>query len=139
MEKSYHVGLKNEEVVTEEDVARFVERFILRRYSWKEFIPGAITENLSCIATGSFLLKLRENLAKKKQGDGKTKVEQYAAFIKSTLQEGQALASFDRILRINGVPIVSPMELSLSIVQRQRTECNPTGLYVNGLKEFIKK
>ncbi len=126
-------------MLTEEDIARFVERFILRRYSWKEFIPKAITGKLSCIVTENFLLKLKENLAKKKTAEGKTKVEQYAAFIRSTLQEGQALASFDRILRINGVPIISPVELSLSIVERQRTECNLTGLYVNGLKEFSKK
>ena len=137
--KTYHVGTRKKTTLTKEDITRFVENFITRRYTVKEFNPDKLTEKLSCIATRNFLAKLKKILGTRKHNNGKTKIEQYAAFIKSTVKDGKALATFDKVLRINGVPIASTVELSLQIVERERTECNPQGLYVNGVKEFIKR
>ena len=131
------VGDRGGYELTEGDVEGFIASYVENRYTWTGFAPKKIVESLSCTTTEGFRKKLETALgdAKHQNKDGET-VEQYAAFVKPRLKDDRSFASFDRILRINAIPLASPQEIALDIVQGARTDCNPVGLYVNGVTEY---
>ena len=83
--------------------------------------------------------KLTSLLGKEKHDNIKEKIEQYIAFIRPSLSDSSSQVQFDRIIRINNIPIIVPTKLELSIIQDHKTRCNPTGLYVNGATEYSHK
>lgn len=135
--KSYLVGERVHEEITEADVESFVVEFVRGRYTWKEFDPSKIMARLGCVGTEGFIKKLGESLGGKKHANEEGRiVEQYAARIVPKLEKDQSFASFDRILRINGVPLATPFQVAVSIVRDEPTACNPLGLYVDSLVEY---
>ena len=135
--RRYFIGRAEGRGLDGDDVKDFVARFVETRYTWDRFDPKEIVGRLRCLGTAEFLGKLEASLGKKGflGGDGE-RVEQYAAFIEPRLQDGKPLASFDRIVRVNGIPIASPVEVWPRIVQGARIPCNPKGLYVEALTEY---
>ena len=135
--KKYYRGVREDVEITEDDVTSFIAGFIKTRYSWAIFDPPGILEKLSCYTTEGFLAKLKETLGKEKYDSKKGQtIEQYVAYIRPRLEEEKAYASFDRILRINGIPLVTPTQIALELVQESMNPCNPMGLYVNSLTEY---
>ena len=133
-ERSYALGDPDGYRLTEDDVERFIVSYVKNRYTWGRFAPKEIIGRLSCTTTKGFRRKLEKLLGNAKHEDGD--VEQYAAFIRHRLEEGRSFATFDRILRINNIPLASPGAVSLDITPGKRTDCNPVGLYVNGTTEY---
>ncbi|HMR24096.1 MAG TPA: hypothetical protein PKC21_01960 [Oligoflexia bacterium] len=123
--------------LTNEDVKDFIEKFVEQRYTWKEFDPKKITYALKPYATKTFLKGLSDLLgnkkAKNKPGES---IEQYVTRIKPILTNTDSFAIFDRILRINDIPIIVPVQIKLGIIKGRKTSFNPMGLYVNSLIEF---
>lgn len=121
---------------TKESVEELVSDFIKVRYEWNSFQPQDIVKKLEPYTTESLRAKLLEEFGKKgvqnKPGES---IEQAVARIRPDVSEKAVLATFDRILRINGVPVVVPMEVSLLLSEGPKTFFNPMGLYVNGLIE----
>ena len=107
------------------------------RYTWAEFQPQEILEKIACLTTKRFRQKLaplfweRQNTTKKDK-----RVEQYAAFVRTQLGDTQTMVTFDRVLRIDGIPLATPAKVALNIIQGEFTPCNPVGLYVHGLTEY---
>ena len=135
--RDYMMGDKESYNLTEEDVKAFVVSYVKNRYTWEEFVPREIVGRLSCITTKGFKKKIEKMLGNlKHEGKESERVEQYVAFIRPRLEEGRSFVSFDRILRINGIPLATPGEISLDIIRGARTACNPIGLYVNGITEY---
>ncbi len=129
--KTYLSGRRIPVETTDEDVKAFVHAFIEARYNWEDFHPKSIVKNVSCLGTKGFQGRLSKLLGNKK-GEG---VEQYVSFINVQLRDKDSTASFDRIIRLKGIPVVTPSGATLKIVRGKRTICNPHGLYVNGLTE----
>ena len=132
----YKVGSSNSYEITEDDVKNFVARFIKSRYNWIEFHPQEILEKIACLTTKKFRQKLAPMLGKTKYDEQNKRVEQYAAFVRSELGDTQTIVTFDKVLRIDGIPLATPTKLALNIIQGEFTPCNPVGLYVHGLMEY---
>jgi hypothetical protein len=121
---------------SKESVEIIIEEFVRARYEWEAFVPQSIIKNLEPYTTDAFQTKLFEEFGKKgfqnKPGES---IEQVVARIKPNVSEKAVLATFDRILRINGIPVVVPTEISLMLSEGPKTFFNPIGLYINGLIE----
>ncbi len=127
---------KSEIKPTKEALAELITEFIKARYEWESFTPQIIIKKLEPFTTEDLRSKLLEEFGKKgfqnKPGES---IEQSIARIKSDISDKAILASFDRILRINGIPVVVPTEISLLLSEGPKTFFNPIGLYINGLIE----
>ncbi|MCB0308575.1 MAG: hypothetical protein KDD48_04330 [Bdellovibrionales bacterium] len=123
--------------IEDSDVKDFIKRFVEYRYNWQTFDPDQILKTIEPLSTSAFRKGLGKILGKQKaeNKEGQS-LEQYVAHIHPKLTETQATASFDRILRINSVPLVVPVQVSLHIIQGTRTPWNPFGLYVDSLTEY---
>lgn len=121
---------------TKESVADLASEFVKVRYEWSSFDPKTITKKIEPFTTEDFRSRLLEEIGKKsfqnKQGES---VEQSLARIRPDVTEKVIIVSFDRVLRINNIPIVVPTQVSLLLVEGPKTYFNPLGLYVNGLIE----
>lgn len=121
---------------TKESVAELVTEFVKARYEWENFEPQVIVKKLEPYTTEALRTKLFEEFGKKgfqnKPGDS---VEQSVARIRPDISDKAVLATFDRVLRINGVPVVVPTEISLLLSEGPKTYFNPMGLYINGVIE----
>ncbi len=129
--------LKNESISpTKESVAELVSEFVRLRYEWSSFNPEQIIKSLEPVTTEGLRSKLLQEFGKKTQENkaGAT-IEEVVARIRPDVSEKAVLATFDRILRVNGVPIAVPTEVSLSLVEGPKTAVNPIGLYINGVIE----
>ena len=136
-ERDYFSGAIGSHELDGEDVKGFVALFVKTRYTWDRFDPKEIAGRLRCLGTPEFLKVLEASPGQGgRAGEDGERVEQYAAFVKPSLHDGKPLASFDRVVRVNGIPIASPTEISLHIVQGARIPCNPKGLYVDATTEY---
>ena len=121
---------------TKESVAELVTEFVKARYEWENFEPQVIVKKLEPYTTEALRTKLFEEFGKKgfqnKPGDS---IEQSVARIRPDISDKAVLATFDRVLRINGVPVVVPTEISLLLSEGPKTYFNPMGLYINGVIE----
>ena len=133
--KEYLIGERKNDVLTQSDLKRFIVDFVKHRHTWEQFDPEAILDGISCKLTKGFLKKLEKKLKAKKRKRGKDDLSQYAAFVRVRIDDGKFSALFDRVVRINGLPLVTASGVSLDIVRDARTGCNPRGLYVNGIVE----
>lgn len=121
---------------TKEAVAELVTEFIKARYEWTSFEPQIIVKKIEPFTTEDLRSKLLEEFGKKgfqnKPGES---IEQSIARIKPNISDKAIIAKFDRILRINDIPVVVPTEISLLLAEGPKTFFNPLGLYINGLIE----
>lgn len=121
---------------TKEAVADLASEFVKIRYEWNSFEPKTITKKLEPLTTEDFRTRLLEEIGKKsfqnKQGES---VEQSLARVRPDVSEKAIIVSFDRVLRINNIPVVVPTQVSLLLAEGPKTYFNPLGLYVNGLIE----
>ncbi len=135
------LSVQSEGVVpTEESVGELVTEFIKLRYEWENFNPEQIIKSLEPLTTEGLRSKLLQEFGKKshQNKEGST-IEQVVARVRPDVSEKAVLATFDRILRVNGVPIAVPTEISLSLVEGPKTAVNPIGLYVNGVVEHERQ
>lgn len=148
-EKIFHEGKREQIKITDEDVKAFIVTWISLRYTWKEYDPDKISKSIAPLSTDGLQEKLNAVLGRQKaqnsappgsspassQDQRTQKIEESVTNIEVTLTEHDALASFDRIVRINGIPVILPSQVSLQIVQGAATRWNRLGLYVNGIIE----
>jgi hypothetical protein len=126
--------------LTETDIKIFVEKFIRRFYSWKDLNPESVLTSVGPLTTESF----RENaitelkVKKEKVFVGK-KIDESVAGVDVQVSKDATIALFDAVLRVEGVPLIVPMQVAVQLVRGAATEWNPMGLYVNSLTEHEGK
>lgn len=130
----YFQGRHNQVDLNEGDIKRFVEKFVTRYYNWSELAPELIIKNIGPLATDGFKENTFANLKQRKEKEfvGK-KIQQSVAGILVQVTKESTIASFDVILRIEGIPLIVPTQASFQLVKGAQTEWNPMGLYVNSL------
>lgn len=138
--QTYHMGKRVGQPISEGAVEQFVERFLKARYEWKSLDPLAMSKGLAPIATDGLNKKLHNLLThlRDKEFQGK-ETSQSIVNIEVQVTEEQVVAHFDKLLRIEGIPIPVPTTVSLNIIQGKPNTWNPIGLYVNGIKEHQTK
>ena len=134
--QQYHAGQRTNLPISEAAVEEFVRQFLHIRYEWDKLEPQAKQKSLSPIVTSGLqkkLLKLLTHL-KDKEFRGK-KTSQAIVNVEVSVTKEKVVASFDKLLRVEGVPIPVPTTLSLHIIQGTPNIWNPIGLLVNGVIE----
>lgn len=136
----YFQGQHTNVNLTETDIKRFTESFVKRFYNWQELEPETILKNVGPLVTDGFkentLLNMKNR--KEKEFSGK-KIQQSATGVIVQVNKDSTLATFDVILRVDGIPLIVPTQIALSLVRGAKTEWNPMGLYVNSLTQFDRK
>ena len=136
----YFAGRKTSLPISEEAVEEFVERFLRVRYEWNALDPKAKRRSLSPVVTDGLQEKLFKLLThlKDKEFQGK-KTSQSIVNVEVSVTKEKVVASFDKLLRIEGVPIPVPTTVSLNIIKGTPNVWNPIGLLVNGIIEHQSK
>ncbi len=136
----YFAGRKTSLPISEEAVEEFVEGFLRVRYEWNKLDPKAKQKSLSPIVTDGLQKKMFKLLThlKDKEFQGK-ETSQAIVNIKVNVTKEKVVASFDKLLRIEGVPIPVPTTVSLNIIKGTPNIWNPIGLLVNGVIEHQSK
>ena len=136
----YLAGQRTNLPISEEAVAEFVRQFLHLRYEWDTLDPQAKRQSLAPIVTEGLqqkLFKLLKHL-KNKEFQGK-ETSQAIVNVKVSVTKEKVVASFDKLLRLAGVPIPIPTTLSLHITKGTANVWNPIGLLVNGVIEHQEK
>ena len=121
--------------ITDSEVKIFVKEFVSNRYNWEKFNPKHILGNISPLITKGLEAKLRKNLPRQfKELKGKS-LQQAIVNLKITIDKNNVTASFDRVLKIDGIALISTSEIAFNIIKGENTWANPLGLYVNGVIE----
>lgn len=138
--QSYYGGKRANVSISEKAVEGFVADFLKRRYEWTELDPMTMRKSLSPIVTDGLNAKLFELVTylKDKEFQGK-KTSQSIVNIEVNVTDDKVIASFDKLLKIEGIPIPVPTTVSLNIIKGSANVWNPIGLYVNGIKEHQSK
>lgn len=134
--KRYAQSERKTDSITEKDVENFIRDFLQQMFNWEKLVPDTITRQVSPLVTSGLLDRIKQELMGRTEKDFKGKsLSQAIANVRVTVTEKNVIATFDKVIRIDGVPLVVPVEMAFSIVRGSSTRWNPMGLYVNGLIE----
>lgn len=133
-QKKFYYPKKKEIEISESDIAAFIVEYVNLRYTWKDLDPTVILRNISPVTTKGLLRKIEKKI-RKESGKKKSnkKIEQTIANIRPLVTQNQSSASFDRIVRVDGIPLMASTQVSFRIVRGSPTAWNPIGLYVDGI------
>ena len=134
-EHYYHVGSKKSVVVQKGNIKRFINRYIEFRYEWGGKLDiEKISKNISPLVTEGFRKKVTQKLKnlENKELKGKS-IDQGHTKPKVEISNTSTIASFDRVLRINGVSLPISTQVLFHLVRGKVTEWNKLGLYINGV------
>jgi hypothetical protein len=118
------------------DVEEFTKSFLASLYVWKEFNGERIARAVAPFADSALVVKVVDAQSQKyvKELKGKS-IAQAITFVEVDVQEAKVVCRFDRVLKIEGIPLVIPAEVTLAMEQGEPTRLNPMGIYVTGILE----
>jgi hypothetical protein len=122
--------------IEKNDVENITRRFLTALYVWAEFNGQVLAKDITPYTEEALVGKIIESQSAKyaKVFKGK-KLEQEISFVKLNVLDDRVVCSFDRILKVEGVPLVIQTELTLSMLQGNPTQQNPMGVFVSGIFE----
>ena len=139
-QQQYLAGKRASLPISEASVEEFVKKFLRIRYEWDNLDPQAKQKSLSPITTSGLRQKLFKLLTYLKNNEFQGKeTSQAIVNIKVSVTKEKIVASFDKLLRLAGVPIPVPTTVSMHIIQGTPNVWNPVGLLVNGIIEHQVK
>ena len=139
-QQQYLAGQRESLPISEAAVAEFVRKFLCIRYEWDNLDPQAKRQSLSPIVTSGLQQKLFKLLTHLKNNEFQGKeTSQAIVNINISVTKEKVVAGFDKLLRLEGVPIPVPTTVSLHIIQGTPNIWNPIGLLVNGVIEHQAK
>ncbi|MBY0386310.1 hypothetical protein K2X05_14225 [bacterium] len=122
--------------IEKEEIVEIIKRFIEKRYQWKKLNLDDVLHHIQPITTTGLLDKVKDDLVLFIKNDlSKKNFQQAVANIEVKVSNNAITASFDRVIRVDGLPLVAPLQLSLELIRGSRTRFNPIGLYINGIIE----
>lgn len=118
------------------EVELFTKQFLASLYVWNDFNTEKITRGLVPFTEDSLAAKVitGQNQKYLKELPGKH-LAQSLAFVQVSVLDDKVVSQFDRVLKIEGIPLVIPTEVTLTMILGEPTSFNPMGIYVSGLKE----
>lgn len=122
--------------IEKSDVEAIIRRFLMALYVWHEFNSQALAKEITPYAEEALVEKIIEAQSLKYGKDFKgKKLAQEITFVKVDVLEDRVVCVFDRILKIEGIPLVIPTEVTLSVLRGSSTRANPMGVFVSGILE----
>jgi hypothetical protein len=118
------------------DVEAFSKRFLTALYVWSGFSGEKLRKEISSLAEDALVPKVVDSQMQKYGKEFKDKkLAQAITFVSVEVLEDRVVCRFDRVLKIEGIPLVIPTEVTLSLLQGNQTALNPMGIYVAGITE----
>lgn len=134
--QEFYQGTSAKVTFEKADVEDFTRKFISALYAWSEFNGDALSKEIGPLAEAGLVTKVIDGHAQKFSKELKGKhLSQAIAFLRIEVLPDRVVCRFDRILKIEGIPLVIPMEVTLSMIQSSPTRLNPMGVYVAGITE----
>lgn len=134
--KHWAIGESKSIPIDKEDIVETVRRFIEGRYEWKKLNWQEMRLFIFPLLTPGLFEKIEDDMSQFiKKEFLKKPFTQTVTNIDVRVSEKSITATFDRIIRVDGLPLVAPLALTLSLIQGSRTPGNPQGLYINGIVE----
>lgn len=117
------------------DVEQFVKSYLTLLYVWESFDPKKLSDEIGPFSEDGLVPKILESQIQKFGKITSKKLSQDLSFVSVKVLKDQVLCSFMRVLKIEGIPLVVPTQLSLHLIEGSRTKSNPMGVYVSGITE----
>ena len=118
------------------EVEAFTKRFLASLYVWSEFSGEKIARAIAPFSEEGLAPKVIGGQGQKYLKElGNKRLSQSLAFVEVSVLDDRVVCRFDRVLKIEGIPLVIPTEVTLSLTQGEPTRLNPMGIYVGGIKE----
>ena len=134
--QEFYQSLRSPVTIEKSDVESFAAEFLTALYVWDEFNAERLEMELTPIADEALIPKLVDGQGTKLSRELKgKKLEQEIAFLKIKVLDDRVVCNFDRILKISGIPLVIPMQVTLTMIQGDPIRMNPKGIYVSGILE----
>ena len=118
------------------DVEAFTKRFLASLYVWNDFNGSKIAHEIAPFAEEGLVQKVVDTQNQKFSKELKGKhLAQAITFVSVEVFDDRVVSRFDRVLKIEGIPLIIPTEVTLSMIQGEPTRLNPMGVYVSGITE----
>lgn len=118
------------------DVEAFTKRFLASVYVWNDFNGVKLGHEIAPFAEDGLTQKVIDGQSQKYAKGLKGKhLQQAITFVSVEVFDDRVVSRFDRVLKIEGIPLIIPTEVTLSMVQGDPTRVNPMGIYVSGITE----
>ncbi|MFZ4402794.1 MAG: hypothetical protein ACOYOK_01720 [Pseudobdellovibrionaceae bacterium] len=135
-EIEFYPSARTKIAVGKNEISQFTKQFIAALYVWPEFNADALKKEVSTFIEEDLLEKLMAAQVQRYVKELKNKkMSQAVTSIEIEVLPDKVVAKFDRLLKIEGVPIVIPTELNISMIQGSSTRVNPMGIYISGIIE----
>jgi hypothetical protein len=132
----YYPSARKSVEVGKSEVEAFTKGFLSALYVWPDYMADRIKREVSPFVEDELLAKLIEAQNQKYAKDLKgKKLSQAITFVDVEVLTDKVIARFDRILKLEGVPLVVPTEISLNMIKGIATSLNPMGIYITGVTE----
>lgn len=137
-DRHYYVGRRPKNFPDKEDAKALVTQFIKLRFTFIDSHFKESLRDLSPFVSSSYLHLLKTQLEKDlgRDSDG---FSQTIANIQVSVGDKEVKATFDKIIRIKGIPLLVPTEAIFEIVRDRASQLNPMGILVNGVIEHANK
>lgn len=132
----FHQPIRQNPKIDKSDIEEFSKGFLSLFYVWDKLDGNTLARQISPFVEPALLQKIVDAQAGRytKELKGK-KLAQDLAFVRIQVLSDRIVCRFDRVMKIEGLPLVIPTDLTLSLVQGESTHANPMGVYVAGITE----
>jgi hypothetical protein len=122
--------------IEKSDVETFTKQFLANLYAWNDFDGVKVARAIGPFSEEALVSKVIDAQSQRyvKELKGK-RLTQAITFVEVKVLDDRVNCRFDRVLKIEGIPLVIPTEVSLSLVQGDATYLNPMGIYVTAILE----
>lgn len=135
-EQDFYLSSRAQVSIEKKDVESITRRFLEALYVWPEFNSQTLAKEIVPYMEEALVAKITGTQAEKYGKDFKgKKLAQEIAFVKVEVLEDRVVCIFDRILKIEGIPLVVPTEVTLSMLRGSPTRTNPMGIFISGILE----
>ncbi len=135
--KDYSIARRVNVEVTSRDLEDVASQFILARYQWDQFDRTSIVKGITPFITNKLTGKIKKELTKLAKQFPKDKlISQSVANIQSEVTMEKIKVSFDRILKVDGLPLVTPIEVEFLMMEGNSNQLNPLGIYINNIIQY---
>ncbi len=118
------------------DIETFTKNFLASLYVWDDFNGEKLAREIAPFAETGLVQKVIDAQTQKyvKELKGK-RIQQAITFVRVDVMDDRVVCRFDRVLKIEGIPLIIPTNVTLLMIQGDPTRMNPMGIYVSGIAE----
>lgn len=135
-DQEFYIGQRQPVAIGKPEVEAFTRNFLKELFEWDVFNGDLLGRTLSPFVSAALTDKIvgaqQQRYVKDLKGK---KVAQSIASVVVDVQDTKVVCRLDRILRIEGVPLVIPTEITLTMEQGPKTRLNRMGIYITGILE----